>query len=223
MRWRRASAPVIERVLEIFHQLPPVSRQETIERQSRYRQGYRDQRRFVHTGILLLMRFDANAYGPEVAAILALDGNGERLIPLVQSGCSSAEARARLQAANAAALFPEARAPLAAMAGLYVYFGCWDEAHEVAQGISSAEGSYWHAIVHRQEPDAGNSSYWFRQVGTHPIFAELAEIAGVARWDPFEFIRQCERNAPGALELQRAEWQLLFDYCAAKEAGAASS
>ena len=169
------------------------------------------------------MAFDPTAYGPEVAAILALDGNGARLMPLVRSGCSSAEARGRLQAAEPAALFAGARAPLAAMAGMYVYFGCWDEAHETAQRISSAEGSYWHAIVHRQEPDAGNSSYWFRQVGTHPIFTELAKVAGVTRWDPFEFIRECERNAPGAMELQRAEWQLLFDYCAAKKASAGSS
>ncbi len=39
------------------------------------------------------MRFDAGAYGPEVAAILALDGNGERLMPLGRGVCSSVEAR----------------------------------------------------------------------------------------------------------------------------------
>jgi hypothetical protein len=41
-------------------------------------------------------------------------------------------------------------------------------------------------------------------------------------WDPFAFIETCEqaRRQPGsaleraALEIQRAEWQLLFDYCA---------
>ena len=43
-----------------------------------------------------------------------------------------------------------------------------------------------------------------------------------ATWDPFAFIDFCEqaRRAPGsgaerlAQEIQRAEWQLLFDYCA---------
>lgn len=40
-----------------------------------------------------VMRFDAGAYGPEVAAILALDGNGERLMPLGRGVCSSVEAR----------------------------------------------------------------------------------------------------------------------------------
>src|SRR5690242_3338008 len=116
------------------------------------------------------MAFHPHSYGPEVAAILALADNGERLMPLVQGKCVSEEARRRLAAADARALFAGARAPEAAMAGLYLYFGCWDKAHEIAQGIENAEGSYWHAIVHRQEPDAANSGYWFRQAGAHPIF-----------------------------------------------------
>ena len=116
------------------------------------------------------MPFDPQAYGPHVAAILALDGDGERLMPLVQSGCSAPEARSRLQAVTARALFPQSYAPEAAFAGLYLYFGCWTEAHEIAQDVSTPEGSYWHGIVHRQEPDAANSGYWFRQVGAHPDF-----------------------------------------------------
>lgn len=169
------------------------------------------------------MPFDPRIYGERVAAILALDGKGERLMPLVQSGCSSADARSRLQSSGAAELFPQSRAPEAAMAGLYLYFGCWEEAHEVAQDINTPDGSYWHGIVHRQEPDAGNAGYWFRQVGSHPIFPALAKIAGLPLWDPFRFIQQCENAEPGALELQRAEWQLLFDFCAAKNARSASS
>lgn len=163
------------------------------------------------------MPFDPRVYGPQVAAILALDGNGERLMPLVQGGCSSDEARSRLDATDAGTLFPNSRAPEAALAGLYLYFGCWAKAHEIAQDVETPDASYWHAIVHRQEPDAGNSSYWFRQVGEHAIFRQLAHAAGVPHWDPFEFIRQCERAAPGAIELQRTEWQLLFDHCAAKK------
>src|SRR5262252_7547037 len=113
------------------------------------------------------MQFDPLAYGEEVAAILALDGSDKRLMPLAEGRCSSDRARELLRGADAGRLFPESRSPQAAIAGLYLYFSCWDEAHQVAQDISSAEGSYWHAIVHRQEPDEGNSGYWFRRVGHH--------------------------------------------------------
>jgi hypothetical protein len=175
-------------------------------------------------------RFRAVDYGPDVAAILALDGDGERRMPLAMERCSSEAAREWLRASSPPLLFAGARAPEAAVSGLYVYFSCFDEAHGIAQDIATAEGSYWHAIVHRQEPDAGNAGYWFRQVGTHAIFPALREQAaqiGVdfgPRWDPIAFIEMCERarQQPGsdeermAIETQRAEWQLLFDYCAAK-------
>ena len=182
------------------------------------------------------MSFDAQAYGPKVAALLALDGNGERLMPLAQGTCSSPQARLIIAGQPAGRLFPQARAPEAAVAGLYLYFSCLDEAHETAQAIDTADGSYWHGIMHRQEPDAGNASYWFRQVGRHAIFPSLrsaaAEIAaahpklGIAiadPWDPLVFIDLCEkaRRSPGseietlAREIQRAEWQLLFHHCAA--------
>lgn len=133
------------------------------------------------------MRFDPHAYGPEVAEILALGGDGGRPMALAEPKCTSEEARRRIAAA---------KIPETLRAGLYLYFGCWTEAHETAQDIASREGSYWHAIVHRQEPDAGNAAYWFGQVGSHPVLAELSKLAG----DPEE--------------LQLAEWQLLFDYCA---------
>lgn len=123
------------------------------------------------------MSFDPGAYGAGVRAILELEGGGERLMPLAHGACSSPAARDALKAAGAGSLFPHSRAPQAALAGLYLYFSCWDEAHEAAQNISSAEGSYWHAIVHRQEPDDWNSAYWFRQAGRHAIFPRLAEAA----------------------------------------------
>src|SRR5664279_2144475 len=133
--------------------------------------------------------FDPHAYGDEIAGILALDGSGERLMPLAGGTCSSADARGLLKASR---LRP------AVLAGLYLDFSCWDEAHGVAQDLDTSEGSYWHALVHRQEPDAGNSGYWFRRVGKHPIFpalrARAAEI-GVEcgkSWDPPAFVDYCE-------------------------------
>jgi hypothetical protein len=184
---------------------------------------------------IVSMRFDPILYGERVASILALDGNGERLMPLVARQCSSPAARELLEGVTPRELFPRAKAPAGALAGLWVYFSCFDEAHETAQDDSSTEGSYWHAILHRQEPDAGNSAYWFRRVGRHSVYRGLAALAAdiIARhpgirfesgadWDPLRFVAFCEvaREQPGtelettALEIQRAEWQLLFDYCA---------
>jgi len=112
-----------------------------------------------------------------VADILALAENGERLMPLAEGDCCSPAALRRIRDANVDELFPSAHARQAALAGLYLYFSCRDEAHEVAQADSSAEGSYWHGILHRQEPDAENASYWFRRVGKHPVFPGLLQAA----------------------------------------------
>lgn len=160
------------------------------------------------------MRFDANAYGSEVASLLALDGGGERRMPLVAGKCSSAEAARRLRSGELERVLTKS-----ALAGLWVYFSAFDEAHSVAQELHTSEGSYWHAIVHRQEPDDGNATYWFRRVGRHPIFESLAPGGG---WDPFAFVELCAeaRRSPGseaercALETQSLEWKLLFDWCA---------
>jgi hypothetical protein len=179
--------------------------------------------------------FDSKVYGSRVARILALDQDGNRLIPLGSGKCSPKEATALLAQQKASELFRNASAPDAAMAALWTYFSCFEQAHQVAQDISTPEGSFWHAILHRQEPDPGNAEYWFRQVGQHPVFDHLAEAASriaaarpatgfriASRWDPLYFNDFCERarRVPGtdlekaALEIQRAEWQLLFDHCA---------
>jgi hypothetical protein len=123
--------------------------------------------------------------------------------------------------------------PSSAFAGLLLFFGDWERAHTVAQDIETIDGSYWHAIVHRQEPDAGNAGYWFRQVGNHPIFPALRDEAAnilqrypapfklASSWSPTAFIDLCETalNQPGsnveqaAIEIQHAEWKLLFEWC----------
>lgn len=57
------------------------------------------------------------------------------------------------------------------VSGLLIWNDCEDDAHALAQNIHTAEGSYFHAIVHRREPDIWNSGYWFNRTGEHPVFA----------------------------------------------------
>jgi hypothetical protein len=176
--------------------------------------------------------FDPTQYGASVARVLALDGNGQRLPSLTCGPCSSPEARTLLKTLKPSDLFPRISEAEAPMAGLWLYFSCFEEAHDLVNNCKSKEGELWHAILHRQEPDSGNAAYWFRQVGVHPLFPKLAASANkilerlpdaefrVGRWDPFSFIAFCDRarDQPGstqelaAREIQRAEWQLLFDY-----------
>ena len=102
--------------------------------------------------------------------------------------------------------------------GLYLYFSALDESHRISQGIPSASGSYWHGIMHRQEGDWSNAKYWFRRVGTHPVFGQLEAQAG-STWDPYAFVDRCSaasaRNSDAAdlIDLQMQEWRLLMRYC----------
>lgn len=171
--------------------------------------------------------FDPSAYGPTLAALLAED----RLAPL-GPGTPNRAARPKLASLDIErALAPhpvrDRDMARACLAGLWLYHDFLDESHALSQEIATPTGSYWHGIMHRREPDPSNAAYWFRRVGDHPIFAELApDAAGMGYlgtgvgWDPFAFIDQCEerRGSGGEAELtcrrvQRREWELLFDFC----------
>lgn len=43
--------------------------------------------------------------------------------------------------------------------------GDWSKAHDVAQEIHTAEGSWIHAYLHRKEGDEWNAGYWYRKAG----------------------------------------------------------
>jgi hypothetical protein len=154
--------------------------------------------------------FDPANYGPRVAEVL---GDGTRLMPLVSPRSGDAKAAEILRNEGSSLVSPSA------LSGLWIYCGYFEEAHSIAQDIHSVEGSYWHGILHRMEPDAWNAGYWFRRVGTHPVFPKVRAAAkGLGYdWEPLRFIDDCAKAPPDDLLLRRvqlAEWQILFDYCA---------
>jgi len=125
-------------------------------------------------------------------------------------------------------LFAGSRSPTGIEAGMWLYYSQLERSHAVSQQLLTSEGSFWHGIMHRREPDPSNAAYWFRRVGKHPIYPALAEEAGKILgerwgigWDPYRFIDFCEeaRLQPGsqiekqAIAIQLAEWQLLMQYC----------
>jgi hypothetical protein len=166
--------------------------------------------------------FDPAGYGPAVAALI-----GEpRLMPL-GPGQPDDAARAALGALDPRSdLGKPVRDPDAARAchaGLWLYFDFLDESHTISQELHTAEGSFWHAIMHRREPDASNSKYWWRRVGAHPVLDSLREQApalGYAFTTPEAFVDFCERvRGSGsrdeglAKRVQLLEWQFLFGHC----------
>ncbi len=104
-------------------------------------------------------------------------------------------------------------------AGLFQWHDFLDESHALSQSIEGEGahqlGDYWHAIMHRREPDYSNAKYWFRRIGKQPIWRELRfEADGIlarcaapdaprwrellqasSKWDPFAFVDLCEECA----------------------------
>ena len=116
---------------------------------------------------------------------------------------------------------------------LLLWHDHFEPAHAIAQDIASADGSLLHAILHRREPDYSNAAYWFRRVGRHGSFPALGarvsarleskgesalagRLAPGGEWEPFAFIRLCERsNADDAQllrEIQGVETEVLLEY-----------
>lgn len=186
---------------------------------------------------------DLNLEALDVVAALAALGlgrDGDDGPPLVQQAPPRPDLRAALEEPALARLVPEATRPtrLALAAGLLQIHDFWDPSHQAAQEADDlGERSYsafWHGIGHRREPDPGNAAYWFRRVGSHPIFAPLARHAAAllgaqsdptpeaerlirgGAWDPFAFIDLCRSARPGspaeglARRLQRLEMNILI-------------
>lgn len=130
----------------------------------------------------------------------------------------------------------------AVLAGLWQMQDFLDESHQCSQSIegrgADSCGDYWHAIMHRREPDWNNSKYWFRHVGSHPVFILLSDVVtqlltedlpssqavslhrviADGSWDPFAFVDLCRQATQSrdpvltrcAERLQWAEMLLLL-------------
>jgi hypothetical protein len=184
-----------------------------------------------------MSKFDPTAYGPVFAPLLATD----RRRPL-GAGSPRVEAHAALEKLTAESAFGHVKVRDREMAsccisGVWLLYDCLDESHAISQGIETPSGSFWHAIMHRREGDFSNSKYWLRRVGLHPVFetlgqraTELAAVRGAERaaqqlvnagaWDALAFVDLCQAAVRGqagmtdlCLDIQQAEWELLFDHC----------
>jgi hypothetical protein len=178
-----------------------------------------------------MTHFDTTGYPALLAELL-------HQVPLAPLGPGKPHEDVGDRLKKVASAFPKGANPdmvAACRAGLYLAFDFLDEAHVVSQELETAEGSYWHALVHRREPDFANSAYWFRRVGTHPIFPALCAAAAdlatgapsraafllrQSNWDAFAFVDLCRESyddkAPChslCCQVQRIEWGLLFVYC----------
>ena len=124
------------------------------------------------------------------------------------------------------------------LAGMWLWNGFLERSHDLSQNIDTPEGSWWHGIMHRREPDPGNAAYWFRRVGDHPLFSTLGNsvqkhakhmelpdevqwLAQCTYWKPQQFIEACESasrdtNEPVChvlREVAAIEWHALFEHC----------
>jgi len=150
-------------------------------------------------------------------------------------------ALARFDLADIIAPHPVADPSLAAAchAGLWLAHNDLDESHTISQGIHSPTGSFWHGIMHRREGDFDNACYWFRRVGEHPVYKELARAAAACAatadgpavlhkltrgsgWDAEGFVDVVRQAVSGTLtasavtvcrRIARREWEGLFEFC----------
>ena len=167
------------------------------------------------------MSFSPESFGPVFSELLDVDRQRA-----LDEGSPQGADRDQLESLTVEKAFAHTRVvdhdqASCCLSGIWLLYDFLDESHTISQNIPSAEGSFWHGIMHRREGDFSNAKYWFRKVGPHPVFAELADD-----WDPYDFVDQCQsalrsggEAAVQCRELQQREWEHLFAYCYAEAVG----
>jgi hypothetical protein len=169
-----------------------------------------------------------------------LERCSQRTVPLTRNSDCDADMLTLLRKNSPDELFPDSRNKEPAYSALLLMLGDWEGSHELTNDDESPEGCYLHAIIHRMEPNPANSAYWWRHLGAHPLFQQVRERAEEIlskrrldgwelkqSWDPFTFNKWCEeaRQLAGseqeatAVAIQRAELDLLFEWCAEPPTG----
>lgn len=147
-------------------------------------------------------------------------------LPALGPGSPNESVRAKLAA------FPtEGEMGQALLSALWLYHDFLDESHSISQELHTPTGSLLHGMMHRREPDAWNSKYWFRRVGDHPLCAQIGAAAkelgyGNGQWDPAKFVDDCEAARDTGTEregllkrVQAREIELVAAWCAGGGAG----
>jgi len=132
---------------------------------------------------------------------------------------------------------PASPKSLLIQSALYLCFDCFDEAHNIAQDHDGLIGNWLHAILHRREPDAGNSKYWYARIKISPKISQgiggealkilrahpskelesfQKKLSKSGEWAPEAFVDLCDkiRQEDSALpayqalaQIQDVEWQ----------------
>lgn len=104
-----------------------------------------------------MTRFDPEAYGPAAAALLLPERLNELGPGRPDSKTGSLLAALSAEKLTAPHAVGDATMAAACLAGLWLYHDFLDESHSLSQQIETVEGSYWHGLMHRREPDFSNA------------------------------------------------------------------
>ena len=119
---------------------------------------------------------------------------------------------------------------MAVLGLLFLWHDHWTEAHKATDDYEGTPDSdLLHAMVHRREGDYGNSEYWLRSAGKHPLFGILGprvasllsedenlreKIIPGGKWDAKGFVRAVKDQSDHPLlrEVQAEEFRCFYEY-----------